>query len=180
MAEIDKVIEEEVKTPTSEEVDIEVEGEEPTTVEEAVNETEEFFKNLAEDMSDETLQRMSNQLLDDYKDLTSSSEQLHKNPVQDLSMGELTFPLIMLMSKATPEDQDRLTHIFQNKEIDQIDWILEKLSEYAISEEISTLVRTYLNNAQSALSNIPDNDYKDCLNSLVEATREKLNDVVYQ
>ena len=67
MAEIDKVIEEAVETPTSEEVDIEVEGEEPTTVEEAVNETEEFFKNLAEDMSDETLQRMSNQLLDDYK-----------------------------------------------------------------------------------------------------------------
>jgi hypothetical protein len=67
MAEIEKAIEEEVITPDSEEVDIEVEGEEPTTVEEAVNETEEFFKNLAEDMSDETLQRMSNQLLDDYK-----------------------------------------------------------------------------------------------------------------
>ena len=67
MAEIEKAIEEEVITPDSEEVDIEIEGEEPTTVEEAVNETEEFFKNLAEDMSDETLQRMSNQLLDDYK-----------------------------------------------------------------------------------------------------------------
>jgi hypothetical protein len=67
MAEIEKAIEEEIVTPDSEEVDIEVEGEEPTTVEEAVNETEEFFKNLAEDMSDETLQRMSNQLLDDYK-----------------------------------------------------------------------------------------------------------------
>jgi len=67
MAEIDKVIEEEKVTPDSEEVDIELEGDEPTTVEEAVNETEEFFKNLTEDMSDETLQRMSNQLLDDYK-----------------------------------------------------------------------------------------------------------------
>src|SRR5210317_1373530 len=67
MAEIDKVIEEEKVTPDSEEIDIELEGEEPTTVEEAVNETEEFFKNLTEDMSDETLQRMSNQLLDDYK-----------------------------------------------------------------------------------------------------------------
>ena len=67
MAEIEKAIEEEVVTPDSEEVDIEIEGEEPTTVEEAVNETEEFFKNLAEDMSDEVLQRMSNQLLDDYK-----------------------------------------------------------------------------------------------------------------
>ena len=67
MAEIDKVIEEEMVTPDSEEIDIELEGEEPTTVEEAINETEEFFKNLTEEMSDETLQRMSNQLLDDYK-----------------------------------------------------------------------------------------------------------------
>jgi len=67
MAEIERTIEEEVVTPDSEELDIEIEGEEPTTVEEAVNETEEFFKNLTEEMSDETLQRMSNQLLDDYK-----------------------------------------------------------------------------------------------------------------
>src|SRR5210317_278832 len=67
MAEIDKVIEEEMVTPDSEEIDIELEGEEPTTVEDAISETEEFFKNLTEEMSDETLQRMSNQLLDDYK-----------------------------------------------------------------------------------------------------------------
>ena len=67
MAEIEKAIEEEIITPDSEEIDIELEGEEPTAVEEAVNETEEFFKNLAEDMSDDVLQRMSNQLLDDYK-----------------------------------------------------------------------------------------------------------------
>ena len=67
MAEIEKAIEEEVITPDSEEIDIELEGEEPTAVEKAVNETEEFFKNLAEDMSDDVLQRMSNQLLDDYK-----------------------------------------------------------------------------------------------------------------
>ena len=67
MAEIDKTIEEEVITPDSEEVDIEVEGEEPTTVEEVVSETEAFYKNIAEDMSDDVLQRISNQLLDDYK-----------------------------------------------------------------------------------------------------------------
>ena len=66
MAEIEKAIEEEVITPDSEEVDIEIEGEEPT-IEEKVSAAEDFFKNLAEDMSDETLQRLSNQLLDDYK-----------------------------------------------------------------------------------------------------------------
>jgi hypothetical protein len=68
MAEIDKAIVEEQDTPKTEEINVELEGDSnETTVEQAVNETEEFFKNLAEDMSDEVLQRMSNQLLDDYK-----------------------------------------------------------------------------------------------------------------
>jgi len=67
MAEIEKAIEEEVITPDAEEVDIEIEGEEPTTVDEAISASDEFFKNLAEDMGDDVLQRMSNQLLDDYK-----------------------------------------------------------------------------------------------------------------
>jgi len=68
MAEIEKAIEEEVKTPDSEEVDIEIEGEPVSpTIEEQVAKAEDFFKNLAEDMSDEVLQRISNQLLDDYK-----------------------------------------------------------------------------------------------------------------
>ncbi len=69
MAEVDKAIVEETETPETEEVDIELESEnsEETTVEEAVSETEAFFSNLANDMSEEVLQRMSNRLLDDYK-----------------------------------------------------------------------------------------------------------------
>ena len=55
MAEIEKAIEEEVVTPDSEEVDIEIEGEEPATVEDVVSETEAFYKNIAEDMSDDVL-----------------------------------------------------------------------------------------------------------------------------
>jgi len=69
MAEIEKAIVEETETPETQEVDIELEeeGSNQTKIEEAVSETEAFYKNLAEDMSDEVLQRMSNQLLDDYK-----------------------------------------------------------------------------------------------------------------
>ena len=69
MAEIEKAIVEETETPQTEEIDVEVESENTgtTTVEETVNETEAFFSNLALDMSDEVLQRMSNQLLDDFK-----------------------------------------------------------------------------------------------------------------
>ena len=69
MAEIEKAIVEENETPETEEIDVELESEDndQSTVEQAVSETEVFFKNLAEDMSDEVLQRMSNRLLDDYK-----------------------------------------------------------------------------------------------------------------
>ena len=66
MAEIEKAIEEEVTTPNSEEVDVEIEGEK-SEVEEVIDLTEQFYSNLAEEMSDDVLQRMSNQLLDDYK-----------------------------------------------------------------------------------------------------------------
>ena len=68
MAEIDKAIVEETETPKTEEIDIELESDSkipsPVELAEAV---EDFYKNLAEDMSDDVLQRMSNQLLDDYK-----------------------------------------------------------------------------------------------------------------
>jgi hypothetical protein len=69
MADVEKAIVEEKETPETEEIDVELESEDTnqTTVEEAVNETEAFFSNIAEDMSDDVLQRMSNQLLDDYK-----------------------------------------------------------------------------------------------------------------
>ena len=69
MAEIEKTIVEEIETPKTEEIDVELEEEDSnqSAIEEAVTETEAFYKNLAEDMSDEVLQRMSNQLLDDYK-----------------------------------------------------------------------------------------------------------------
>jgi hypothetical protein len=68
MAEIEKAIVEEKDTPETEEIDVEVEEDSnQNTIEEAVSETEAFYSNLANDMSDEVLQRMSNQLLDDYK-----------------------------------------------------------------------------------------------------------------
>ena len=66
MAEIEKAIEEEVVTPDLEEVDVEIEGEK-SEVEEVIDLTEQFYSNLADNMSDDVLQRISNQLLDDYK-----------------------------------------------------------------------------------------------------------------
>jgi len=68
MAEIEKALIEETDSLEEQEVDIELEGEEPELkVQDFADAAESFFKNIAEDLSDDVLQRMSNQLLDDYK-----------------------------------------------------------------------------------------------------------------
>ena len=70
MAEIEKAIVEDIEAPQTEEVDVEVETEGVTDadlISNVANVSENFYKNIAEDMSDEVLQRISNQLLDDYK-----------------------------------------------------------------------------------------------------------------
>jgi hypothetical protein len=70
MAEVDKAIVEDLITPDTEEVDVEVETEGSVAsneMDKIVDAADNFYKNIAEDMSDEVLQRMSNQLLDDYK-----------------------------------------------------------------------------------------------------------------
>ena len=69
MAEIDKAIVEEKITPETEEVDIELEGSEApdTPLDTVADLANDFYKNIAEDMGDDVLQRISNQLLDDYK-----------------------------------------------------------------------------------------------------------------
>ena len=67
MAEIDKTLETAVDEAQEEAVDIQLEGEEPISTEQAVDASEEFFKNIALDLSDEVLQRISKSLVDEYK-----------------------------------------------------------------------------------------------------------------
>ena len=67
MAEIDKTLETAIDESQQEAVDIELEGDEPITKEQAVDATEQFYKNIALDLSDEVLQRISKSLVDEYK-----------------------------------------------------------------------------------------------------------------
>jgi len=67
MAEIDKTLETAIDESQQEAVDIELEGEQPVTTEQAFDATEEFYKNIALDLSDEVLQRISKNLVDEYK-----------------------------------------------------------------------------------------------------------------
>ncbi len=72
MAEVDKamIAEEEISSDgeTEKEVDVEIEGSEgPSVIETVLSVEEEFHQNLAEELSEDVLQRMSNQLLDEYK-----------------------------------------------------------------------------------------------------------------
>ena len=52
---------------TEEEIEVSLEGDEEFTKEEVIDTVADFNSNLAEELSDNVLQRMANQLLDDYK-----------------------------------------------------------------------------------------------------------------
>jgi len=69
MAEIDKALETPAgETAEKEQVDVELDlGGEETPVQEAISAEEEFYKNIALDLSDEVLQRISKSLVDEYK-----------------------------------------------------------------------------------------------------------------
>jgi hypothetical protein len=69
MAEVDKVMEEQViETPETEEVDIELESDnEDLTTQEVVEDSQEFYKNLALDLSEDVLKSISKELVDEYK-----------------------------------------------------------------------------------------------------------------
>ena len=61
MAEVDKVMEEQiVETPETEEIDIELESDkEDLTTQEVVEDSQEFYKNLALDLSEDVLKSIS-------------------------------------------------------------------------------------------------------------------------
>jgi hypothetical protein len=69
MAEVDKVMEEAVvETPQTEEIDIELESENVTaTSEEVAAVSDEFYKNIALDLSEDILKSISKELVDEYK-----------------------------------------------------------------------------------------------------------------
>ena len=70
MAEIEKSLTVEDESPTeTEEVTVELENNDPSkvTMEEVADVAEEFYSNMAEDMDERVLQRISKQLVDDYK-----------------------------------------------------------------------------------------------------------------
>ena len=67
MAEIDKSLETAIDETQEQEVDIELTGDEPVTQEQVTEAADEFFKNIANDLSDEVLQRISKNLVDEYK-----------------------------------------------------------------------------------------------------------------
>jgi hypothetical protein len=68
MAEVDKKIETVEETPQEEGVSVEIENKDlPETVDEQISLEEKFFENIAADLDERVLQKMSKQLMDDYK-----------------------------------------------------------------------------------------------------------------
>ncbi len=103
------------------------------------------------------------QLIDDYLDFEKSSKELGKKSGENLRLGELTLPVILLLKKASEEDKKELLGIIKSKDEAGVARISKKIEEYGVKGEIMERVDFYTGKARENLESLPDSPSKDAL-----------------
>lgn len=100
------------------------------------------------------------QIVDDLLDLTSDFAGQKKQQGNDIYEGKRTIMLIHLLNNAKKSDLSKLKQILSKtrdqKNSDEISWVIEKMTEYGSLEYGKTLAKKFANQAQQ----IFDNDLK--------------------
>lgn len=109
---------------------------------------------------------VSFQLIDDALDYSSSSSLLGKKNFKDLEEGKVTLPLILLMKKASEEEQAKVRDIFQktSQKVEDFQYIADLVQHYQTSTETIQRARTYTKKALEKLDEAFDSTYN--LNTL--------------
>ncbi len=115
------------------------------------------------------------QLVDDIMDYSSNAEEMGKNLGDDLAEGKPTLPLLYAMWNGT-EAQSLLIReaIEKGNGMNNLDAILKAMEETRALEYAKAQALKAKEQALSALSAIPESEYKDALAGLVEAAVERV------
>lgn len=107
------------------------------------------------------------QLVDDHLDYTADAEELGKNIGDDLAEGKPTLPLIYAMKHGNEEQAAMIREaIVSGNGLSQLDPILAALDETGALDYTLTQAQAESDKAISALSILPESDYKEALTSL--------------
>ena len=108
------------------------------------------------------------QLVDDALDFNASAEELGKNLGDDLAEGKATLPLIYAMQQGSEVQRELIRSAIVDGGLDQLDRITAIIESTGALQYTSARAQEAADLAISALSGIPDSDYKQALVAIAE------------
>lgn len=108
------------------------------------------------------------QIIDDLLDYTASSQQIGKEIGDDLAEGKATLPLIYTLEVSDAETQAHIRAAIKDGRRDQLDAILTAMDSVDAFSYTLERAQQYAEHAHNALAKLPDNEYRQALEQLVD------------
>ena len=113
------------------------------------------------------------QIIDDCLDLIAKEEDLGKDPGADLKMGELTLPVLNLLSQS--KDKNRILSLMKEKDnADAFKELRERFVNSKAALKTQKDILFYIGTAKKSLSRLEDSPFKKSLFTLADFMVERL------
>lgn len=108
------------------------------------------------------------QLVDDALDFNASADELGKNLGDDLAEGKATLPLIYAMQKGSDTERAMIRQAIMDGGLDHMDDIQAAIASTGALRYTAMRAQEAADQATSALSGIPDSEYKQALIAIAD------------
>jgi len=108
------------------------------------------------------------QIADDYMDLIGKRQNLGKAPGQDISVGEITLPLLNLLESVDDDERGDLKRLLKARDKDCLKNIKARLLNSDAIAGTRRMASFYLDSGKEGLSALPDSDCKESLFDLAD------------
>ncbi len=115
------------------------------------------------------------QLVDDWLDYAGESEAMGKNVGDDLAEGKLTLPLINALAHGNGSQVRILSECIAARSVDALPDVLRIVRETGALDYTRAAARSQIDKAICCLNDLPDNDYRDALDTLARFATSRLN-----